>query len=110
MKNLNFNQINFLLDDGLDKIHKDAQKLIKSKSKYEEEFEKISQLINKIPTTDEIKPILEKQKKLSTEEIELKTKINVLNIERQKSNGPVLKLSAELKQEYEKKTSQDLAN
>ena len=110
LKNLNFNQINFLLDDGLDKIYKDAQKLIKSKSKYEEEFEKISQLINKIPTTDEIKPILEKQKKLSTEEIELKTKINVLNIERQKSNGPVLKLSAELKQEYEKKTSQDLAN
>ena len=110
MKNLNFNQINFLLDDGLNKINKDAQKLIKSKSKYEEEFEKISQLINKIPTTDEIKPILEKQKKLSTEEIELKTKINVLNIERQKSNGPVLKLSAELKQEYEKKTSQDLAN
>ena len=110
LKNLNFNQINFLLDDGLDKIHKDAQKLIKSKSKYEEEFEKISQLINKIPTTDEIKPIIEKQKKLSREELELKTKINVLNTERQKSNGPVLKLSAELKQEYEKKTSQDLAN
>ena len=110
LKNLNFNQINFLLDDGLDKIHKDAQKLIKSKSKYEEEFEKISQLINKIPTTDEIKPIIEKQKKLSTEELELKTKLNVLNLERQKSNGPVLKLSTELKQEYEKKTSQDLAN
>ena len=110
LRNLNFNQINFLLDDGLDKIHKDVQKLIKSKSKYEEEFEKISQLINKIPTTDEIKPIIEKQKKLSTEKIELTTKINVLNIERQKSNGPVLKLSTELKQEYEKKTSQDLAN
>ena len=110
LKNLNFNQINFLVEEGLDKINRDAQKLIKSKGKFEEEFEKINQLINKIPTTDEIKPLIEKQKKLSTEEIELKTKINVLNSERQKSNGPVLKLSAELKQEYEKKSSQDLAN
>ena len=79
LKNLNFNQITFLVDEGLDKINRDAQKLIKSKGNFEEEFEKISQLINKIPTTDEIKPLIEKQKKLSTEEIELKTKINVLN-------------------------------
>ena len=76
----------------------------------DEEFEKNSQLINKIPSDDEIKPLIENQSKLKKEELNLVTKINVLNQQRGEHNGPLIKLNIQLKQEFEKKSEQDLIN
>ena len=40
-------------------LKKILRKRINTINKLEEEYEKISQLINKIPTDDEIKPLIE---------------------------------------------------
>ena len=110
LKDLNQYEINFLLNDNLSDIKKNINKLVSQKNKLEEEFEKISQLINKIPSDDEIKPLIEKSKKIQKEEATIVAKINLLKIERGESNGPLMQLNFELKKEYEKKSSQDLVN
>ena len=61
---------------------KDIDKLTSKKTKLDEEYEKITQLINKIPSDDEIRPLIEKSKKLKTEEETLITKMNILREEK----------------------------
>ena len=90
----------------LKKQSEDADKF----KKLNEEYEKITQLINKIPSDDEIRPLIEKSKKLKTEEETLITKMNILREERGKANGPMVKLNIELKNEYEKKSAKDIHN
>ena len=108
LKDLNPYEINFLLTEKFPNIKKDINSLTSKKIKLDEEYEKINQLINKIPSDDEIKPLIEESKKLKKEEETLITKINLLKDERGRSNGPLIKLKIELKREYEKKSAKDI--
>ena len=108
LKDLNSYEINFLLTEKFSNIKKDINSLTSKKIKLDEEYEKINQLINKIPSDDEIKPLIEKSQKLRKEEEILITKINLLKDERGRSNGPLIKLKIELKREYEKKSAKDI--
>lgn len=108
--NLNYQDLNSLLNHNLETAEKDTKNKIFSISKLEEEYEKISQLINKIPTDDEIKPLIEKLANFKKEEAKLTTKTNILAEQRGQANGPLIKINIELKKEYEKKTTQDLVN
>ena len=110
LENLNYQDLNLLINQNLIISEKEINKNTKALKKLDEEFEKISQLINKIPADDEIKPLIEKQKKLKTEELNLKTKLNVLNLQRGEINGPMVKLKIQMRQEYDKKSNQDLIN
>jgi len=110
LKDLNPYEINFLLSESFSSIRQDIDKLTSKKIKLDEEYEKLSQLINKIPSDDEIKPLIEKSKKLQKEEEILITKSNILKDERGTLNGPMVKLNIELKREYEKKSSKDIDN
>ena len=108
--NLNYEELNLLLNQNLVLEKKEIDKNVNLIKELDEEFEKISQLINKIPSDDEIKPLIENQSKLKKEELNLVTKINVLNQQRGEHNGPLIKLNIQLKQEFEKKSEQDLIN
>ena len=110
LPNLNYQDLNSLLNHNLDNAEKDIKKKINTINKLEEEYEKISQLINKIPTDDEIKPLINKLKEHKKDEAKLTTKKNILDEQRGQINGPLIKINIELKKEYEKKTSQDLVN
>ena len=110
LENLNYQDLNLLINQNLILSEKEINKNTKALKNLDEEFEKISQLINKIPADDEIKPLIEKQKKLKTEELNLKTKLNVLNAQRGEINGPMVKLKIQMRQEYDKKSNQDLIN
>ena len=110
LESLNYQDLNHLLEEGFINIDKEIKSSIKNKDKLDEEFEKISQLINKIPSDDEIKPLIEKSNLLKKKEQELITKKNIINDSRQKVNGPLIKINQELKKEYEKKTTQELEN
>ena len=110
LKDLNPYEINFLLSESFSNIKQDIDKLTSKKIKLDEEYEKLSQLINKIPSDDEIKPLIEKSKKFQKEEETLITKLNILKDERGTLNGPMIKLNIELKREYEKKSSKDIDN
>ena len=110
LENLNYQDLNLLINQNLIISEKEINKNTKIHKNLDEEFEKISQLINKIPADDEIKPLIEKQKKLKTEELTLKTKLNVLNAHRGEINGPMVKLKIQMRQEYDKKSNQDLIN
>ena len=110
LENLNYQDLNLLINQNLILSEKEINKNTKALKKLDEESEKISQLINKIPADDEIKPLIEKQKKLKTEELNLKTKLNVLNAQRGEINGPMVKLKIQMRQEYDKKSNQDLIN
>ena len=59
----------------VDAKKKEIDKNVNLIKELDEEFEKISQLINKIPSDDEIKPLIENQSKLKKEELNLVTKI-----------------------------------
>ena len=108
--NLNYQDLNSLLNHNLETAEKDTKKKISSINKLEEEYEKISQLINKIPTDDEIKPLIDKLGNFKKEENKLITKKNIFEDQRGQVNGPLIKINIELKKEYEKKTTQDLMN
>ena len=110
LPNLNYQDLNSLLNHNLDTAEKDIKKKINTINKLEEEYEKISQLINKIPTDDEIKPLIDKLEEHQKDEIKLITKKNILDEQRGQINGPLIKINIELKKEYEKKTTQDLVN
>ena len=110
LPNLNYQDLNSLLNHNLDNAEKDIKKKINTINKLEEEYEKISQLINKIPTDDEIKPLINKLEEHKKDEAKLTTKKNILEEQRGQINGPLIKINIELKKEYEKKTSQDLVN
>ena len=110
LPNLNYQDLNSLLNHNLDTAEKDIKKKINTINKLEEEYEKISQLINKIPTDDEIKPLIDKLEVHQKDEAKLVTKKNILDEQRGHINGPLIKINIELKKEYEKKTTQDLVN
>ena len=108
LKDLNPYEINFLLTEKFSNMKGDINRFTSKKMKLDEEYEKINQLINKIPSDDEIKPLIEKSKELKKEEETLITKINLLKDERGRSNGPLIKLKIEIKREYEKKSAKDI--
>ena len=108
LKDLNPYEINFLLTEKFSNMKGDINRFTSKKMKLDEEYEKINQLINKIPSDDEIKPLIEKSKKLKKEEETLITKINLLKDERGRSNGPLIKLKIEIKREYEKKSAKEI--
>ena len=108
LPSLNYQDLNFLINESFVNVESEISKLVLNKKKLDEQFEKISQLINKIPSDEEIRPLIEKYNEQKKEESIMITKINVLNDQRQKINGPLIKLNIELRQEYEKKTSKDL--
>ena len=110
LPNLNYQDLNSLLNHNLDTAEKDIKKKINTINKLEEEYEKISQLINKIPTDDEIKPLIDKLEEHQKDEAKLITKKNIIDEQRGHINGPLIKINIELKKEYEKKTTQDLVN
>ena len=110
LPNLNYQDLNSLLNHNLDTAEKDIKKKINTINKLEEEYEKISQLINKIPTDDEIKPLINKLEEHKKDEAKLIAKKNILDEQRGQINGPLIKINIELKKEYEKKTTQDLVN
>ena len=102
LPNLNYQDLNSLLNHNLDTAEKDIKKKINTTNKLEEEYEKISQLINKIPTDDEIKPLIDKLEAHQKDEAKLVTKKNILDEQRGHFNGPLIKINIELKKEYEK--------
>ena len=108
LKDLNPYEINFLLTEKFSNMKGDINRFTSKKMKLDEEYEKINQLINKIPSDDEIKPLIEKSKELKKEKETLITKINLLKDERGRSNGPLIKLKIEIKREYEKKSAKDI--
>ena len=108
LPSLNYQDLNFLINESFVNVESEISKLILNKKKLDEQFEKISQLINKIPSDEEIKPLIEKYNEQKKEESIMITKINVLNDQRKKINGPLIKLNIELRKEYEKKTTKDL--
>ena len=108
LPSLNYHDLNFLINESFVNVENEISELINQKEKLDEQFEKISQLINKIPSDEEIKPLIEKYNKQKKEESTIITKINVLNDQRKKINGPLIKLNIELRKEYEKKTTKDL--
>lgn len=110
LPSLNYQDLNFLINESFVNVESEISKLILNKKKLDEQFEKISQLINKIPSDEEIKPLIEKYNEQKKEESIMITKINVLNDQRKKINGPLIKLNIELRKEYEKKTTKDLVD
>ena len=110
LQDLNQYEINFLLSENFSSIKKEINKIFTKKNKLDEEYEKINQLINKIPSDDEILPLIEKLKKSQKDNETIITRINILKDERGRSNGPLVKLKAELKDEYEKKSNKDIIN
>ena len=109
-ENLNYQDLQLLKTQQLPSIKNEISKKIKQVKKIEEEFERKSQLLNKIPASEEIEPLVDKQKKLAEDEFKLKTKLNVLNDQRSTKNGPLVKLNIEIRKEYEKKSNNELVN
>ena len=109
-ENLNYQDLQLLKTQQLPSIKNEISKKIKQVKKIEEEFERKSQLLNKIPASEEIEPLVDKQKKLAEDEFKLKTKLNVLNDQRSTKNGPLVKLNIEIRKEYEKKSNSELVN
>lgn len=60
LPSLNYQDLNFLINESFVNVESEISKLILNKKKLDEQFEKISQLINKIPSDEEIKPLIEK--------------------------------------------------
>ena len=77
LKDLNPYEINFLLSENFSNIKQNIDKFTLKKINLDEEYEKLSQLINKSQRDDEIKPLIEKSKKLKKEEETLITKLNI---------------------------------
>ena len=107
---LNYEELKYLCSQGLDALNTQAKKLMKVLDRHNEEFERVTLLINKIPSNDKILPLIEKQDELKKLALKVKTKINVLRDQRQEFNGPLVILNRKIEQEYNKKSEQDLIN
>ncbi len=67
-------------------------------------------MVNKIPTDDQIKPLVDKQSELKKNKIALQTKINVLQDEVSPLNGIKNQKGIALRQLYNTKMNQELEN
>ncbi len=108
--NLNYEDIHLLLNKEFDLCKKNINQNLSSIEKFNEEYEKLSQLINKIPTNEEIQPLIDKQNLLKKELADQQIKLNVLEDRRGQQNGPLMKINAEIKQAYQQKSEKDLIN
>ena len=110
LENLNYQELQLLLEKQLPDLQLNVDQRIKTINKIEEEYEKKIQLINKIPTEDDIKPLVEKQNKLIEEKGKLVTRSNVLNALKSTKNGPLIKINIELRKLYDERSNQDIIN
>ena len=110
LENLNYQELQLLLEKQLPDLRLNVDQRIKTINKIEEEYEKKIQLINKIPTEDDIKPLVEKQNKLIEEKSKLVTRSNVLTALKSTKNGPLMKINIELRKLYDERSNQDIIN
>jgi len=110
LENLNYQELQLLLEKQLPDLQLNVDQRIKTINKIEEEYEKKIQLINKIPTEDDIKPLVEKQNKLIEEKSKLVTRSNVLTALKSTKNGPLMKINIELRKLYDERSNQDIIN
>ena len=110
LENLNYQELQLLLEKQLPDLQLNVDQRIKTINKIEEEYEKKIQLINKIPTEDDIKPLIEKQNKLIEEKGKLVTRSNVLTALKSTKNGPLIKINIELRKLYDERSNQDIIN
>ena len=110
LENLNYQELQLLLEKQLPDLRLNVDQRIKTINKIEEEYEKKIQLINKIPTEDDIKPLIEKQNKLIEEKGKLVTRSNVLTALKSTKNGPLIKINIELRKLYDERSNQDIIN
>ena len=110
LENLNYQELQLLLEKQLPDLQLNVDQRIKTINKIEEEYEKKIQLINKIPTEDDIKPLVEKQNKLIEEKGKLVTRSNVLTALKSTKNGPLIKINIELRKLYDERSNQDIIN
>jgi len=110
LENLNYQELQLLLEKQLPDLRLNVDQRIKTINKIEEEYEKKIQLINKIPTEDDIKPLVEKQNKLIEEKSKLVTRSNVLTALKSTKNGPLMKVNIELRKLYDERSNQDIIN
>ena len=110
LENLNYQELQLLLEKHLPDLQLNVDQRIKTINKIEEEYEKKIQLINKIPTEDDIKPLIEKQNKLIEEKGKLVTRSNVLTALKSTKNGPLIKINIELRKLYDERSNQDIIN
>ena len=110
LENLNYQELQLLLEKQLPDLQLNVDQRIKAINKIEEEYEKKIQLINKIPTEDDIKPLIEKQNKLIEEKGKLVTRSNVLTALKSTKNGPLIKINIELRKLYDERSNQDIIN
>ena len=110
LENLNYQELQLLLEKHLPDLQLNVDQRIKTINKIEEEYEKKIQLINKIPSEDDIKPLIEKQNKLIEEKGKLVTRSNVLTALKSTKNGPLIKINIELRKLYDERSNQDIIN
>ena len=110
LENLNYQELQLLLEKQLPDLQLNVDQRIKTINKIEEEYEKKIQLINKIPSEDDIKPLIEKQNKLIEEKGKLVTRSNVLTALKSTKNGPLIKINIELRKLYDERSNQDIIN
>ena len=110
LENLNYQELQLLLEKQLPDLKANVDTRIKELNNIEEEYEKKVQLINKIPSDDDIKPLIEKQNKLNEEKNKLVTRTNVLTALKSSKNGPLIQINMELRKLYDEKSNQDIIN
>ena len=110
LENLNYQELQLLLEKQLPDLKANVDTRIKELNNIEEEYEKKVQLINKIPSDDDIKPLIEKQNKLNEEKSKLVTRSNVLTALKSSKNGPLIQINMELRKLYDEKSNQDIIN
>ena len=108
--NIKTEQMDHLINDQLNTIQTNIEKIGKQYSSAKENYEKIKLMVNKIPADDQIKPLIEEQNELKKNKAALQTKINVLQDEISPLNNLKKQKSITLKQLYDIKTAQELEN
>ena len=108
--NVKTEKIDYLINTQLDTIQTTLEKLIKQYHSAKENYEKIKLMVNKIPTDDQIKPLVDKQSELKKNKTALQTKINVLQDEISPLNSTKNQKGIALRQLYSTKMNQELEN
>ena len=108
--NIKTEQVDHLINTQLSTVQTTLEKLIKQYHSAKENYEKIKLMVNKIPTDDQIKPLVDKQSELKKNKTALQTKINVLQDEISPLNSTKNQKGIALRQLYSTKMNQELEN
>ena len=109
-EDLNHQEIEFLLEKQLVETSKEIKKKISDLNNINEMYDNKIQQLNKIPSSEEIEPLIEKQKKLNNEKDKFKTRTNVLSDLRSSKNGPLNQINIEIRNLYDDKSKKELIN